>query len=179
MHPDLLPLFGLITQRDDFPKPGDSLRDIGPALAAPRALALITTAIADAAQNLEPTAVAGLEARGFLLAGALAERMSISLTMIRKANCLPPPTLSIPYQSEYGAGTFELRRDHLPPDASVLLADDFLATGGSLAAARALIESAEARVVGAAVIAESVGMQGRSRLGSLPVIAAFSFSRTV
>ncbi|QCR18332.1 adenine phosphoribosyltransferase [Agrococcus sp. SGAir0287] len=145
----------------DFPKPGVLFRDIGPMLADAEALAAVTAALAapfDGAFDL----VAGVEARGFLLAGAVAAASGTGLLPIRKAGKTPHPTASVDYALEYDVATIEASGDLA--GRSVLLVDDVLATGGTLQAAIELVQRLGGTVAGVAVVLELTELGGRARV---------------
>jgi adenine phosphoribosyltransferase len=108
--------------------------------------------------------VAGIEARGFLLAGAAAIAAGVGLVPIRKAGKLPRPAASVDYALEYGTATIEMH-DDITPGTRVLLLDDVLATGGTIAAARDLVERIGCSVAGVAVLMELDALGGRSVAG--------------
>ena len=154
----------------DFPKPGIQFKDISPLLADAAAFDAVIAALADAAAE-PPELVAGIEARGFLIAGALACRLGCGLVPVRKAGKLPPPTLRRSYDLEYGSAEIEVPAGVLE-GKRVLLVDDVLATGGTLRAAAELLGDAGARVVGMAVIVELGFLEGRAALAGLPGLSA-------
>ncbi|MFT4213094.1 MAG: adenine phosphoribosyltransferase [Microbacterium sp.] len=153
----------LIAVIPDYPEPGVLFRDIAPLLADRDALRASTDAL------LAPFAgafdvVAGIEARGFLLAGAAAIAAGVGLVPIRKAGKLPRPAASVDYALEYGTATIEMH-DDIPRGARVLLIDDVLATGGTLAAGRELVHRVGGEVAGIAVLMELEALGGRAVLG--------------
>jgi adenine phosphoribosyltransferase len=162
----------LIRAIPDYPEPGVMFRDITPLLADAAALRTVIDAM------IEPFAgefdvVAGIEARGFLLAGAMAIAADTGLVPIRKAGKLPRPAASVSYALEYGTATIEAH-DDIAPGARMLLVDDVLATGGTLDATRALVERLGARVVGASVLIALSVLDGRARWnGTAPLHAAW------
>lgn len=157
----------------DFPKPGVLFRDITPLLADGPAFASVVRALADAADG-PVDAVAGIEARGFLLAAPVAVTLGTGLIAVRKASKLPPPVLSEEYALEYGTATLELSPHAIRPGARVLLVDDVLATGGTAAAACRLLEDAGAQVTGLAFLIELIGLAGRAAVPGRPVHALVS-----
>lgn len=154
----------------DFPSPGIVFRDLTPVFADAAALRLvIDELIAPFAGRFD--VVAGVEARGFVLAAAAAVVAETGVVMIRKAGKLPRPTLSREYALEYGTATLELHADELPAGTRVLLVDDVLATGGTLEASLGLLAEAGLVVAGVSVVLELEALGGRGRLGALPYAA--------
>ncbi|MFT4305603.1 MAG: adenine phosphoribosyltransferase [Microbacterium sp.] len=152
----------------DYPEPGVLFRDIAPLLADAEGLRVVVDAL------LEPFAgaydvVAGIEARGFLLAGAAAVAAGVGLVPIRKAGKLPRPAASVDYALEYGAATIEMH-DDIPAGTRVLLLDDVLATGGTIAAARELVGRVGGVVAGVAVLMELDALGGRDLAGDLHAV---------
>ena len=148
----------------DFPQPGIVFKDIVPLLADGTAFETVICALTDVAGQLAPVdLVAGIEARGFILAAALASRLGCGLVPVRKAGKLPPPTIGQEYVLEYGAATVEVPEGVLT-NRRVFLVDDVLATGGTLAASADLIGRAGGHLVGMAVLLELGFLNGRNRL---------------
>ncbi|MFD1722626.1 adenine phosphoribosyltransferase [Amnibacterium endophyticum] len=147
----------------DFPQPGILFRDLTPVLADGAALRAVTdrfTDVFDGGFDL----VAGIEARGFLLAAAAAYAVGAGVLAVRKAGKLPPATLTEHYELEYGSAALEIRQEALQPGTRVLVLDDVLATGGTVEATCALLERAGAVVAGVGVVLELAGLGGRDRL---------------
>jgi adenine phosphoribosyltransferase len=158
----------------DFPKPGILFRDITPVFADAEAFSVVCAALAEPFEG-GFAAVAGIEARGFALAGGIAAQTSTGVLTVRKAGKLPGEVLSESYALEYGEATIELRPGQLPAGSRVLVVDDVLATGGTAEASITLLERAGYEVVGIAVLLELDGLGGRDRLASrLPVHALAS-----
>lgn len=161
----------LIAVIPDYPEPGVLFRDIAPLLADAAGLRAVVDAM------LEPFAgtydvVAGIEARGFLLAGAAAIAAGVGLVPIRKAGKLPRPAAAVDYALEYGTATIEMH-DDIPAGTRVLLLDDVLATGGTIAAARDLVERVGGVVAGVAVLMELDALGGRAIAGHDDLHAVF------
>lgn len=160
----------LLRDVPDFPEPGILFKDISPVLADPQTFAAVVAALSgvpDGSVDL----VAGVEARGFFLAGALAIEHGCGIVPIRKAGKLPPPTLSRSYDLEYGSAEIEVPAGLLD-GRRVLLVDDVLATGGTLRAAAELLTEAGATVVALAVVIELGLLNGRQALADLPPLTA-------
>lgn len=154
----------------DFPQPGIVFRDLSPVFADGAAFKQVTDAL------LEPfvgtvDAVAGVEARGFLLAAAAAYALGTGTLLIRKAGKLPRATLAESYALEYGEATLEVHEGELPAGSRVLILDDVLATGGTLRAAKTLVERAGWTVAGIGVVLELEALGGRAGLGEVHALA--------
>lgn len=147
----------------DFPNPGITFRDLTPVFADGDALRVITDALAEPFAG-RVDAVAGVEARGFVLAAAAAYALGVGVLIIRKPGKLPREVLSQSYDLEYGSATLEVQPDTLPAGSRVLVLDDVLATGGTLAASTSLIERAGWTVTGVSVVLELTSLEGRLAL---------------
>jgi len=157
---------GLLRDVPDFPKPGIVFKDIAPLLADGAAFDAVIAALAEAASGDRVDIVAGVEARGFLIAGALARQLGCGLVPVRKAGKLPPPTVRRTYDLEYGSAEIEVPLGVLD-GRRTLLVDDVLATGGTMRAAAELLADAGAEVTGLAVIVELGFLHGRDMLAGL------------
>jgi adenine phosphoribosyltransferase len=156
----------------DFPEPGIQFKDLTPLLADARGLATVTNALAAVADGAD--LVAGIDARGFLLGAAVAITLGTGVLAVRKGGKLPPPVLSQTYDLEYGTATLEIPADGIDlAGRTVVIIDDVLATGGTVAAAARLLDEAGAIVTGAAVLLELTALGGRERLQSLPVTSLY------
>jgi adenine phosphoribosyltransferase len=152
----------------DFPEPGIQFKDLTPVLADAKGLAAVTDALAEIASGAD--LVAGVDARGFLLGGAVATRLGIGVLAVRKGGKLPPPVHSETYTLEYGTATLEVPADGLDiAGRKIMIIDDVLATGGTLAATARLLTAAGATLVGAAVVLELAALGGRAGLEPLQV----------
>ena len=158
----------LIREIPDYPEPGILFRDITPLLADAAALRTVIDALTAPFAG-EFDVVAGVEARGFLLAGAAAIATETGMVPVRKAGKLPRPAASVSYALEYGEATIEVH-DDLAPGTRVLLVDDVLATGGTLEAAQRLFADLGVVVVGAAVLMELEGLGGRAIVGDVHAV---------
>ncbi len=159
------PFARLIVDVPDFPKPGILFRDITPLLRTHFAEAVAALdSLWTAREWSEADAVAGVESRGFILAAALAEKRGKGFVPIRKKGKLPPPVVERPYALEYDSGVLEMQRG----EGRLILVDDVLATGGTLAASAELATDAGFRVLHAGVLID-LGMAGDFRcLGQVP-----------
>lgn len=157
----------------DFPEPGIQFKDLTPVLADAHGLAVITEALAELAKGAE--LVAGVDARGFLVGGAVANRLGIGVLAVRKAGKLPPPIYSETYELEYGSATLEVPADGVDlTGRNIVVIDDVLATGGTLAATTRLLTTAGANVTSAAVVLELAALKGRDLLEPLPVSSLYT-----
>lgn len=161
-----------IVQIPDYPQPGVIFRDVMPVLTDGESLRRVAEALVEPFAG-EFDVVAGIEARGFLLAGAAATVANVGLVPIRKAGKLPRPAASVAYQLEYGTEEVEIQRD-IAPGTRVLVMDDVLATGGTIAAAIELVRKIDAMPIGISVLMELDGIGGRAALGDeLPLHTLF------
>ncbi len=152
----------------DFPEPGVLFRDLTPVLADDAGFALVTEALAKLVAGAD--LIAGIDARGFLLGGAVAHRLGVGVLAIRKGGKLPPPLHSRTYNLEYGTATLEIPAEGIAlAGRRVAIVDDVLATGGTVAAANDLLATAGAEVTAAAVVMELAALGGRDRLAPLAV----------
>ena len=156
-------LAALIRAVPDFPRPGVMFRDVTPLLVNAGSFARCIDALAEPWQGSGVQAVCGIEARGFIFGAALAQKLGAGFVPLRKPNKLPPPVLTVDYQLEYGSDRLQAQSDALAPGERVLLVDDVLATGGTLAAASALVGLFGAELVGASIVIELLALQGRGR----------------
>jgi len=162
----------LVRDIPDFPKPGVMFKDITPLLDDPEALGLVVQALADAGRRdgeVVVDRVVGIEARGFILAAPVALALGVGFIPVRKPGKLPAATLEVSYDLEYGSETLQIHADAVAPGDRVLIVDDVLATGGTAAAARTLVERAGGEVAGLAVLMELGFLDGRAQTGDLPV----------
>ena len=153
---------GLIREIPDFPKPGITFQDITPLLANGEAFALIVKQMSLANSSFDY--VAGMEARGFIFASAIANHMSRGFIPIRKSGKLPSHTYSENYGLEYGIDTLEIHTDACPSGSRVLIVDDVLATGGTACAAIRLIQKTGSDVTHIFFLLEIAALQGRMRI---------------
>lgn len=154
---------GLIRAVPDFPQAGVMFRDVTPLLADARGFADCIAALAAPWREAGVQAVCGIEARGFIFGAALARALDVGFVPLRKAGKLPAATRGVDFQLEYGKARLEVHADALAQGARVLIVDDVLATGGTLAAALELLRGAGANVAGAAVVVELTFLGGRAR----------------
>lgn len=147
----------------DYPSPGIQFQDITPLLADGAAFAQVISALAEPYRG-RVDVVAGIEARGFILAAPVAVELGVGFVPLRKKGKLPHTTVAAAYDLEYGQAEIEMHIDGVGPGHQVLLMDDVLATGGTAAAACSLLEQLGSQVVAAAFLLEIGGLAGRDRL---------------
>jgi adenine phosphoribosyltransferase len=148
----------------DYPKPGIMFRDVTTLFGNARAFRTTVDQLVQPYAGTRIDKVAGIEARGFILAGAVAHQLSVGFVPVRKKGKLPWKTLSQTYDLEYGTDTVEIHEDAVKPGEFVLLVDDLIATGGTAEAAIKLIEKAGGIVVGCSFIIDLPELNGRNRL---------------
>ena len=153
----------------DFPQPGILFKDLTPLLADGPLFGEVGRAIVDQHAEAGFDVVAGVEARGFLFAAAVAYATGAGVVPVRKAGKLPWRTVTAAYALEYGEAIVEVHEDAFADQKRVLLVDDVLATGGTLAAAADLIGRAGGQLVGVSVVVELIALGGRDRLADLDV----------
>ncbi len=146
----------------DYPQPGIVFKDITPLLADGPAFGAVVGALAAGHEPVDK--VAGIEARGFILAASVACQLGAGFVPVRKQGRLPGPTYAQSYQLEYGTATIEVHQDAFEPGDRVLVVDDVLATGGTAEATADLVRRAGAQVEAVAVILELGFLDGRARL---------------
>jgi len=153
----------------DFPKPGIQFKDITPVLADAK---LFSASIDLLTQNFKPgdvDAIVGIDARGFIFAAAAAVKLQAGFIPVRKKGKLPYQTYEQAYDLEYGTNSIAIHTDAVHPGSRVLLIDDLLATGGTAAAAAALLEKVGAKVLEINFLIELAFLEGRKKLGRYPV----------
>lgn len=152
----------LIRDVPDYPSPGILFRDLTPMIADAQALRAVVDALGEFAP--EATHFAGLEARGFIFASAMAARLERGCILLRKPKKLPREKFSVSYDLEYGQDSIEIHKDALSSQDKVLIVDDVLATGGTLCAAIELLSMTQSRCLGSVVVAEIGFLGGRKRV---------------
>jgi adenine phosphoribosyltransferase len=166
----------LIRDVKDFPKQGIVFKDITTLLKDPAALKLAADLLYEMSRSAGITKVAGIESRGFILGGLLAERLGVGFVPIRKPKKLPAPVISAEYSLEYGTDKIEMHVDAIETGDRVLLHDDLLATGGTAKAACELIEKAGGTVAMLSFIIELTFLSGREKLKDHDVRSLISYS---
>jgi adenine phosphoribosyltransferase len=153
----------------DHPKPGIMFRDITTLLGNARAFRTVVDQLVQPYAGIRIDKVAGIEARGFILGGAVAHQLSVGFVPVRKKGKLPFRTISEEYALEYGVDAMEMHEDALKPGEQVLLIDDLIATGGTAMAAIQLIERLGARAVGASFVIDLPELGGLEKLRVLGI----------
>jgi len=159
----------------DWPKKGILFRDITPLLGNPEAFAAAIDALCADFTGFGVEYVAAVEARGFIFGGAVAKKLKAGFVPIRKKGKLPFETESITYALEYGMDTLEVHSDAVSRGAKVLMVDDLLATGGTMAAACKLIERTGGQIVGITFLIELSELTGREKLGGYKISSRICF----
>jgi len=148
----------------DFPKPGILFYDISTLLAHPDAWQVAMGRLAKEVSRHQPDVLAGIESRGFLLAAPLALKLGLGFIMVRKKGKLPGETIPFEYELEYGTDTVEVQADAVTPGQRIVILDDLLATGGTMAAATNLLRQVGGEVAGAACLIELTFLKGREKI---------------
>ena len=168
-------LRALIRDIPDFPKPGVLFKDITPLLADPGAFSYAVAKLAAHFSARRVDAVAAAEARGFLFAAPLALELHKPLVPLRKPGKLPYRTYSLKYDLEYGQAELHVHQDGIAAGAKVLMVDDLLATGGTMAAGCRLVEQAGGTVAGCAFLVELSFLDGRAKLAGYDVFSLMTY----
>jgi adenine phosphoribosyltransferase len=168
-------LKALIRDVPDFPNPGVVFKDITPLLADPEALSTVVDTIVVRFGRGNIDKVAGIEARGFIVAAPVAYHFNAGFVPVRKAGKLPWNSEAEGYELEYGTETLEIHVDAFDPGERVLIVDDVLATGGTARATVNLIERLGAKVVGIATIIELTFLHGRDKLGDVDFFSLIQY----
>lgn len=153
----------------DFPHEGILFRDVTTLFADPRGFRMAVDQMLHPYAGLQIDKVVGLEARGFILGGAVAHQLSVGFVPIRKKGKLPGATISEDYQLEYGAATMELHSDAIQAGEKILVVDDLLATGGTAEASIKLIERLGGEIVSCAFVVDLPELGGRKRLEDMGI----------
>jgi adenine phosphoribosyltransferase len=159
----------------DFPKPGIVFKDITPLLRDGKALAFCVEQLAARLEGKPIDVVAGIESRGFLFAATLAVELGVGLIPLRKPNKLPYKRIRETYELEYGNDSLEMHEDAFRAGERIVLVDDLLATGGTMSAARRLVERAGGVVVACLFVIELAFLKGRGRLPGVAVESLLTY----
>ena len=159
----------------DFPIKGILFKDITPILQDPKLFRLAVDTLADRHQGKNLKAVVGIDARGFIFAGAVAYKLGIGFIPVRKKGKLPWKTVVTSYTLEYGSETSEMHIDALAKGDNVVIVDDLLATGGTAMAAATLVNNLGGKIVEIDFLIELAFLKGRERLKDYPVFSALAY----
>ena len=165
----------LIREVPDYPKPGILFYDLTTLLQNPDGFHGLVDRLCGHYAGKLVDAVVGIEARGFILAPALAYRLGAGFIPVRKPKKLPWKTVAVTYQLEYGTDTLEIHQDAIKPGQRVLISDDLLATGGTAAATAELIRKLGGEVVGASFAVELTFLNGRAKLPGIDVFSMIEY----
>jgi adenine phosphoribosyltransferase len=167
----------LIREIPDYPKPGILFYDLTTLLKDPKGFHGLVDQLCTHYEGTHVDLVAGMEARGFIFAPALAYRLNAGFVPIRKPKKLPGKVASVTYQLEYGTDSMEIHEDAVKPGQRVLICDDLLATGGTAAAAVKLVEQLGGKVAGAAFAVELSFLNGRAKLPGVDVFSLLDYDK--
>ena len=161
----------------DWPSAGIQFRDITPLLSNPRVFRVLIDAFVHRYFDTRPAAIAGLDARGFIIGSVLAYELNVGFVPIRKKGKLPFTTVEESYELEYGSATVEMHTDAVQPGDRVVLIDDLIATGGTMMAGKRLLERLGAQVIEGAAIVDLPELGGSRRLrdSGLPLFTLVDF----
>jgi adenine phosphoribosyltransferase len=165
----------LIRDVPDFPHPGILFKDLTPMLGEPAAFRAVIDELAARVRERGYQRIVAIESRGFLFGAALADRLGLGLAPVRKLGKLPYKTDRVEYALEYGTGTLEAHVDAIRPGEKVVVVDDLLATGGTAAAARRLVEKQKGTVGSFLFVVELRALGGREKLQGCQVDALIAF----
>ncbi len=165
----------LVRDVHDFPKKGIVFKDITPLLQNPSSLKEIVNKITDHYANQKIDIIVGAEARGFLFGPAVAINLDAGFVPVRKPGKLPYETASETYELEYGTDTLEIHRDAIKAGDNVLMLDDLLATGGTMAASCKLVESLNGKIAGCAFIIELGFLNGKALLSKYDIFSLIKY----
>ncbi len=166
----------LIRDIPDFPKKGVLFRDITPLLSDGKAFKKAIDAIGDRFIDKKVDVVVGVEARGFIMGAALAYKLGAGVILIRKPGKLPYNTHKVMYELEYGTDSLEIHADAIKPGQNILIADDLLATGGTVKGVTDLVKKFDCNIVGLAFLIELEFLKGRERLKDYEVFSLIKYS---
>ena len=159
----------------DFPKPGIQFKDISPILLDPDLFSDVIDRLATLLEDSSIDVIVGVESRGFIFGAPLAIRLNKPFALARKAGKLPADKIAVSYDLEYGQATLEMHTDAISKGDKALILDDLLATGGTVAATRKLIENLGGEVVAAAFLIELAFLNGREELEGIAIHSLLSY----
>ncbi|HEU5288968.1 MAG TPA: adenine phosphoribosyltransferase [Candidatus Limnocylindria bacterium] len=168
-------LSGRIRDVADFPKPGILFKDITTLLKDGAAFRASIDGLLEKVGKRDVDAVVGMESRGFIFGAPIAYKLGVGFVPVRKLGKLPGDVVSVEYDLEYGSATLEMHRDALAPGAKVLIVDDLLATGGTVAGTIELVKQLRGEIVACAFLIELTALHGRDKLGGYDVVTLISY----
>jgi adenine phosphoribosyltransferase len=168
-------LAGRIRDVPDFPKPGILFKDITTLLKDGAAFRAAIDGLMAKIGTRQIDAVVGMESRGFIFAAPIAYKLGVGFVPVRKLGKLPADVVSIEYDLEYGSATLEMHKDALQPGARVLIVDDLLATGGTVAGTIELVKQLKGEIVACAFLIELAALKGREKLGGYDIVTLIRY----
>jgi adenine phosphoribosyltransferase len=159
----------------DFPKPGILFKDITTLLKDGKSFQMAVDGLLDKIGKRDIDVVVGMESRGFIFGAPIAYKLGVGFVPVRKLGKLPADVVSVEYDLEYGSATLEMHKDALKPGAKVLIVDDLLATGGTVAGTIELVKQLKGEIVACAFLIELTALHGRDKLGGYDVVTLISY----
>ena len=159
----------------DFPKPGILFKDITTLLKDGAAFGAAIDGLLQRIGDRRIDAVVGMESRGFIFAAPIAYKLGVGFVPVRKLGKLPADVVTVEYDLEYGSATLEMHRDAIAPGARVLIVDDLLATGGTVAGTIELVKQLKGEIVALAFLIELTALKGRARLSGHDIITLIQY----
>ncbi len=159
----------------DFPKPGIIFRDITTLLNDKKAFQIALDLLASKYKNKKIDYVVAVEARGFILGGAVAHKLNEGFVPVRKKGKLPYRARAVTYSLEYGTDTLEMHEDGFPAGAKILIVDDLLATGGTVKAVVDLVKQMQGKIVEIAFLIELTDLKGKDKLKGYPIFSLIKY----
>jgi adenine phosphoribosyltransferase len=159
----------------DFPKPGILFKDITTLLKDGESLRAAVDGLDDKIGKRQVDVVVGMESRGFIFGAPIAYKRGVGFVPVRKLGKLPADVVSVEYDLEYGSATLEMHKDAIKPGAKVLIVDDLLATGGTVAGTIELVKQLKGEIVACAFLIELTALHGRDKLGGYDVVTLLSY----
>ncbi len=159
----------------DFPKPGILFKDITTLLKDGKSFQLAIDGLLEKIGKRDIDVVVGMESRGFIFGAPIAYKLGVGFVPVRKLGKLPADVVSVEYDLEYGSATLEMHKDAIAPGAKVLIVDDLLATGGTVAGTIELVKQLKGQIVACAFLIELSALKGRDKLGGYDVVTLISY----